>query len=114
VAAVLRSADLGVCDQYMRLAYVEHNDEHRTSTVLRQDDETLLRVTQGQVRAVASPFIATSGAGECEKSGQSAELLHECSEALRLAALSGTATGHGSWWVSSPSRTRCSAKRRSS
>lgn len=90
--AVLRCADLDQCDQYTRLAYVEHDGAYRTSTVLCQANGALLRVTEGQVQAVLALLNRTGapggsgsgGDGESKASGPSMELARVCAEALQL------------------------------
>ncbi|KPI84431.1 putative Proton motive ATPase [Leptomonas seymouri] len=88
--AVLHCADLDACDRHLQLAYVEHEDEYRTSAILRQADGKLLRVTQGHLKSVLA-LLNTScanhrngGGAAAAASGQSAELLREWAEAQRL------------------------------
>lgn len=78
--AVLRCADLDRCDQHTRLAYVEHEGEHRTSTVLRRGDGRLLRVTEGHVEAVLALLVDSKGAEGVT------EQMRTCAEARRLTA----------------------------
>ncbi|KPA75612.1 putative mitochondrial proton motive ATPase [Leptomonas pyrrhocoris] len=86
--AVLRCADLDACDQYVRLAYVEHDGERRTSAVLRHVDGTVLRVTEGTVNAVLA-LLGTKDTnpndGGAAASGPDAELVRDRAEAQRLA-----------------------------